>query len=149
MSIDWKRTKTMLADFSCIQNVHTKELSIFGKYGEIWARGSSVFGALIRSPRIAKRYLPKEKWPVQVGDEIQISFNASELALWVERLLVPTKSTSQAKLANHQQSSHFRTLEDQRGGMEADPYPSSPTGRNAALEGTELEICLGELRSHE
>lgn len=100
MKIFWRPSKQLLGGYSCVEHVETKELSLFGKYGEIFQHDSYTFKVIIYSNRIAKRYLPKDRWPMQPGDETLISFPAKDLGTWVRRLGVPIKPTTQATFAN-------------------------------------------------
>jgi hypothetical protein len=59
---------------------------IFGRYGEIWAMNNNAAKVLVRSHRIAKRYLPEPSWPIDRFDEIQFEIPLSDLQAWLVRL---------------------------------------------------------------
>lgn len=104
MRPNWQPSNQKLGGHSCIElpnnNSSDVECSIFGEYGEIWQASSEEYKVVIRSTRIARRYLDEKQWPREAGDEVVIRIPASELSDWVERLRVPAKASSQAKLAN-------------------------------------------------
>lgn len=100
MKIQWRPTKQLLGGQSCVEHITTRELSIFGRYGEIWSSGATTYKAVIFSHRIVRRFLSKEKWATDLHDEILIRFEAQELRIWTQRLRVPAKATTQAKIAN-------------------------------------------------
>ena len=75
----WQASKQLLGGYPCVEHVVTKELSIIGRYGEIWQHDKLTFKAIIYSHRISKRYLPQEEWPIHAEDETLILFSAKEL----------------------------------------------------------------------
>lgn len=99
----WKPSKRLLGKFPCIEHTITGELSLTGKYGEIWLHDESTYKAIIFSHRITRRFLPKDKWAIGPIDEILIKFGAQDLSIWVERLRIPSKSSTQAAIANRAQ----------------------------------------------
>lgn len=96
----WQASKQLLGGYPCVEHVVTKELSIIGRYGEIWQHDKLTFKAIIYSHRISKRYLPQEEWPIHAEDETLILFSAKELVTWVKRLGIPAKPKTQAGFAN-------------------------------------------------
>jgi hypothetical protein len=103
----WAPTKYLLGGYRCTEHAATKELSLIGRYGEIWAYDAFTFKAIVYSHRIAKKFLSKELWPVQLGDEILFSFQIADLPVWIKRLHVPSKSSTQANIADQ---SRFNAL---------------------------------------
>lgn len=75
------------------------EVTLSGRYGDIWQYSPTHCRAVIVSNRIAKRYLPKERHPVDAGDECLVTFPNEELGLWVKRLRVPKERPAQLRYA--------------------------------------------------
>ena len=100
MKNQWQPSTHLLGGSPCAEHVTTKELSLFGRFGEIWSYDASTFKAVIYSHRIVRRLLPKEKWAIYPLDEIVISFAAPDLPIWTKRLQVPAKPSTQAVIAN-------------------------------------------------
>ncbi len=97
MSKTWTLSKQKICGFSCLEHYKTKQLTLFGKYGELWPNDSHEFRAIIYSPRIARKYLSS-------GESIQgdtlIRFKYCDFEEWTARLLVPKKASTQLLLAN-------------------------------------------------
>jgi hypothetical protein len=100
MRTEWKASKFKMGSLACIENLINGELALSGRYGEIWQYSSSEFRAVIYSHRISKRYLPRHRWPIKPQDETLIRFSTPDLILWVERLRVPAKASTQAEISN-------------------------------------------------
>ena len=122
MRKEWQPSTQMFGGYRCVEHVRTKELSLIGRHGEIWENDAYTYKASVFSARIAKRYLRQEQWPIEPGDEILIKFPAEDLPLWVKRLQVPSKSSSQADIANR-----GRNLDDAKSNI------VNPTGKNSSL----------------
>jgi len=105
MSKQWLPSEKLLAGFQCAENVRSGELTFGGHYGDIWRYGESDWRAIIYSHRIAKRHLPKHQHPIHAGDETLIMFAAQDLAVWMGRLWVPAKASTQAEVLNRRQES--------------------------------------------
>lgn len=80
--------KETIGGYKAIKNRTNGELVLIGHYGEIFQIDEKTFGAIIHSARVAKKYLPESKHPVQAGDEVLIRFSIDELPLWIKRLKV-------------------------------------------------------------
>lgn len=104
MRKEWQPSKNLLGGYRCVEHLKTTELSLIGRYGEIWSCNSDWYRAIILSPRIAKRFLQRDQWPVEPGDEIQIKFPAEDLPVWINRLQVPSKPSTQGALANQRRN---------------------------------------------
>ena len=68
-----------------LKHKKTRELCLFGKYGEIWMAGVDKIGVLIKSSRVASRYLGKSG---VLGDEFVIKLPLKELDKWIKILKV-------------------------------------------------------------
>ena len=128
MSSFWKESKNKLHTFKCIEHTVSGELALSGRYGEIWCADAFTCKAIIYSARVAKRFLPKDQHPVLPGDETLISFPVRDLPIWIDRLAVPTKPSTQAALAN-QAKSNIEDLNGEILSLEAkdESKPGKPT----------------------
>lgn len=99
----WKPSSKTLGGYRCIELRSAGgecELALAGRYGEIWQSSPDTYRAIITRGRIAKRYLPKEHWPILPTDETLVTFPAAHLPIWVERLKIPRTRPTQARYAN-------------------------------------------------
>jgi hypothetical protein len=92
--------KETMDNIKAIKNDVTGELALVGHYGEIWQVSPSTFAAVITSARVAKRYLPESRHPINPGDETRITFPASELATWIERLKITQNRNGMIRMAD-------------------------------------------------
>ena len=74
----------------------TKELGLFGKYGEIWLAGVDKIGVMVTSSRLAKKELSQSGI---FGDQFVIKTNLTNLNKWVKIIKVPKSLAKQLKLA--------------------------------------------------
>jgi hypothetical protein len=100
VNFEWRPSKQKINGFACIEHKVNGELALSGLYGEIWQYSATELRAVIYSHRISKKYLPKNKWPINPQDETLIRFSPDDLILWVDRLRVPAKANTQADIAN-------------------------------------------------
>lgn len=96
----WEPSLTPLFGHPCLRHTKTGELALFGNYGQIWEYDSYAARVLIHSPRIARRFLPESEWPVAHG-EVLLRVRFHEASVWIKRLSVPRKASTQIDIANH------------------------------------------------
>lgn len=52
---DWKKTTENMGGFKCIKHKITKELTLSGKYGDIWRYSDKLYAMVIKSRQIDSR----------------------------------------------------------------------------------------------
>jgi hypothetical protein len=98
---DWYKPRDeKIGKHKAIKHRITGELALVGKYGEIWQVSDTHCVALIRSSRVAKKYLPEAYHPVQAGDETRWRFPISELAEWIKRLKITKNREGMIRMAS-------------------------------------------------
>ncbi len=105
MRKDWTdKTEEMINGIPAIKNKVTKELTLAGKYGEIWYYRPGEYAAIVTSVVVANRLrkaLGYSKQKFEVGDEILLHFKAEHFDFIVKKLKIPKKSRlKQVNFAN-------------------------------------------------
>lgn len=99
-----RRGDSRIGKYGAVKNRISGELTLFGKFGEIWLWNDKIICVLIRSVRVAKKHLPEAHWPVMPGDEVLIRVPIEELDNWVKHLRVKRNRNSMVRIANEQDS---------------------------------------------
>lgn len=76
---------------NAIKHKITRELALVGKHGSVWEHSSTHCRAVITSFKVARKHLPKDKWPVDKTDETLVTFGIEELEKWVKILKIPVQ----------------------------------------------------------
>lgn len=101
----WIVSNSKIADKIALQHSITKELCLFGKFGEIWPNGDS-YKALVKGNLKSKisRFL---ELTAEVGTyecELLVNFTNKQLPFIVSMLKVPRSANAQLEIANEKTS---------------------------------------------
>ena len=100
MSQWYKPKEAKMGKYKAIKNHVSGELNLVGRYGEIFMVNDTTCKAVITSSRVARKYLPPEKHPVNKDDEVVIQFPISELEEWIKRLKITSNRNGMIRMAD-------------------------------------------------
>lgn len=101
---EWVITNERLYGRPCIRHRITRELTLFGKYGEIYPYSNELAAVIVRAPKIAFKIAQllqvEVNTPYHQGEEILFRVPNTLVNTIVPLLRIPRTRPSQARKAN-------------------------------------------------